>query len=212
MDFPEFQLRLICEFACVRSIRVALLHAGGLGRDQVHQGVDQRKVRECLREVAEKVSAARVDLFGIKTEMARPAEHPAEQALAVIDFAVEDWADKVVAYRHWLYTHPGHSRAELRPRAPGGTGDAVRHESRLGNGQRGRGERAHAGVGQPRVGVVGRPRDELGKLKSSAVDFNGKKTGWDVSFLKGEFTHHNGESMLSVSENSSENYYFFIQD
>jgi len=55
-------------------------------------------------------------------------------------------------------------------------------------------------------------RDELGKLKSSVVEFNGAKTGADVSFLRGEFTHHNGEAMLSVSENSSENYYFFIQD
>lgn len=54
-------------------------------------------------------------------------------------------------------------------------------------------------------------RDELGKLKSSVVDFNGKKTGWDASFLKGEFTHHNSESLFSVSDENSENYYFFIQ-
>lgn len=56
-----------------------------------------------------------------------------------------------------------------------------------------------------------RMRDELAKLRSSLVDFNGKKTGADVSFLKGEFTHHNGESMFVVSEDGSENYYFFIQ-
>jgi hypothetical protein len=57
-----------------------------------------------------------------------------------------------------------------------------------------------------------RMRDELGKLKSSLVEFNGKKTGWDVSFLKGEFTHHNGESLFVVTDDASENYYFFIQN
>ncbi|MDB4976100.1 MAG: hypothetical protein JWN48_4441 [Myxococcaceae bacterium] len=55
-------------------------------------------------------------------------------------------------------------------------------------------------------------KDELAKLKSSEVDFNGKKTGWDVSFLKGEFTHKNAESLMVVSDTSSENYYFFIQN
>jgi hypothetical protein len=55
-------------------------------------------------------------------------------------------------------------------------------------------------------------KDELAKLKSSIVDFNGKKTGWDVSFLKGEFTHHNSESLFVVSDDTSENYYFFIQN
>lgn len=57
-----------------------------------------------------------------------------------------------------------------------------------------------------------RMRDELGKVKSSVVDFNGKKTGADVGFLKGEFTHHNRESMLRVDEPGSQNYYFFIQN
>lgn len=55
-----------------------------------------------------------------------------------------------------------------------------------------------------------RQRDELAKLK--VTDFNGKKTGLDVSFLKGEFTHHNAESLLVVSDDNSENYYFFIQN
>lgn len=57
-----------------------------------------------------------------------------------------------------------------------------------------------------------RQRDELGKFKASVVDFNGKKTGWDVSFLKGEFTHYNRESLFVVSDETSENYYFFIQN
>jgi hypothetical protein len=55
-------------------------------------------------------------------------------------------------------------------------------------------------------------REELGKVKSSVVDFNGKKTGVDVSFLKGEFTHNNAESMFKIKEEGSESYYFFIQN
>jgi hypothetical protein len=55
-----------------------------------------------------------------------------------------------------------------------------------------------------------RMRDELSRLKASVVDFNGKKTGWDVSFLKGEFTHHNDESLFAVNDDTSQNYYFFI--
>jgi hypothetical protein len=54
-------------------------------------------------------------------------------------------------------------------------------------------------------------RDELGKIRSSLVEFNGTKTGWDVSFLKGEFTHNNSESMFVVTDENSQNYYFFIQ-
>jgi hypothetical protein len=57
-----------------------------------------------------------------------------------------------------------------------------------------------------------RMRDELGKVKSSVVEFNGKKTGADVSFLKGEFTHNNAESMFKIKDEGSENYYFFIQN
>jgi hypothetical protein len=53
-------------------------------------------------------------------------------------------------------------------------------------------------------------RDEIGRIKTSLVEFNGTKTGWDVSFLKGEFTHHNNESMFVVNDANSQNYYFFI--
>jgi len=55
-----------------------------------------------------------------------------------------------------------------------------------------------------------RQKDEIAKLK--VTDFNGKKSGLDVSFLKGEFTHHNAETLLAVSDDSSENYYFFVQN
>jgi len=57
--------------------------------------------------------------------------------------------------------------------------------------------------------VRGKMRDELGKLRSGVVDFNGTKTGWDASFLKPEFSHNNGESMVVVTDGNSQNYYFF---
>ena len=33
-----------------------------------------------------------------------------------------------------------------------------------------------------------------------------------VSFLKGEFTHGNGESMFVVRDKNSQNFYFFINN
>src|ERR1700755_2586727 len=36
--------------------------------------------------------------------------------------------------------------------------------------------------------------DEMKRIKDSYVEFKGTSTDWDVSFLKGEFTHGNGES------------------
>jgi hypothetical protein len=56
----------------------------------------------------------------------------------------------------------------------------------------------------------GQMRNELGKIRSSVIEFNGTKTGWDASFLKSEFTHHNGESMFVVNDSNSQNYYFFF--
>jgi hypothetical protein len=52
--------------------------------------------------------------------------------------------------------------------------------------------------------------DEMKKIKDSFVEFKGTPTGWDVSFLKGEFTHGNDESMLSTRDQNSQNFYFFI--
>jgi len=56
----------------------------------------------------------------------------------------------------------------------------------------------------------GAMRDELGKVRSSVVEFNGVKTGWDASFLKPEFSHNDGESMFVVGDDNSQNYYFFV--
>jgi hypothetical protein len=51
---------------------------------------------------------------------------------------------------------------------------------------------------------------EIKRIKDSFVEFKGTSTGWDVSFLKGEFTHGNDESMLVMRDQNSQNFYFFI--
>ena len=52
--------------------------------------------------------------------------------------------------------------------------------------------------------------DEMKRIRDSYVDFKGSSTGWDVSFLKGEFTHGNSESMIVQRDKNSQNFYFFI--
>lgn len=42
------------------------------------------------------------------------------------------------------------------------------------------------------------------------VEFDGRTTGWDVSYLRGEFAHNTGEGMLVVRDDNSHNFYFFI--
>ncbi|MDD9935727.1 MAG: hypothetical protein OXT09_19095 [Myxococcales bacterium] len=51
---------------------------------------------------------------------------------------------------------------------------------------------------------------EMRRIRDGYVEFEGRSTGWDVSFLKGEFTHNNGESMLVIRDKNSQNFYFFI--
>src|ERR1700693_3711964 len=51
--------------------RAELMRYPHLGVDHVHDGVDQRQVREGLREVAQVPAAARVDLLGIELQRAR---------------------------------------------------------------------------------------------------------------------------------------------
>lgn len=53
---------------------------------------------------------------------------------------------------------------------------------------------------------------EIKRIKDGNVEFNGRSTGWDVSFIKGEFTHNNDEAMLVVRDGNSQNFYFFIGD
>jgi hypothetical protein len=50
------------------------------------------------------------------------------------------------------------------------------------------------------------------RLRRGYVRFDGQRAGWDVSFLQGEFTHRNRESMLAYrDEEGHQNYYFFIR-
>ncbi len=53
---------------------------------------------------------------------------------------------------------------------------------------------------------------EVQRIRRSYIRFNGQTTGWDVSFLRDEFTHNNNESMLVVRDGNSQNFYFFIND
>jgi hypothetical protein len=52
--------------------------------------------------------------------------------------------------------------------------------------------------------------EEMKRIRDSFVEFTGTSTGWDVSFLRGEFTHGNDESMLVMRDPNSQNFYFFI--
>jgi hypothetical protein len=53
---------------------------------------------------------------------------------------------------------------------------------------------------------------EIKKIRDSFVEFKGTSSGWDVSFIKGEFTHGNDESMIVMRDQNSQNFYFFIDD
>ncbi len=53
--------------------------------------------------------------------------------------------------------------------------------------------------------------DEIRRLRESYVRFQGARTGWDLSFLRGEFTHGNRESMLVYRDGNSQNFYFFMR-
>lgn len=59
-------------------------------------------------------------------------------------------------------------------------------------------------------------RRELKRIKSSYVEFSGKKTGWDVSIIDGEFAHDTGESMMVYWENvggkNQRRFFFFHND
>lgn len=56
---------------------------------------------------------------------------------------------------------------------------------------------------------------EVDRLGKSFTEFDGKKTGWDVSIVDGEFVHNNGESLLEFWENSGgknqRRFFFFYQ-
>jgi hypothetical protein len=51
---------------------------------------------------------------------------------------------------------------------------------------------------------------EMDAIRKGYVEFDGRSSGWNVSFLKGEFTHNNDEAMLVIRDSNSQNFYFFI--
>ncbi len=53
---------------------------------------------------------------------------------------------------------------------------------------------------------------ELQRLRESYFAFDGTPSGFDSGFLRFEFTHGNGESMIRSRSENSEDYYFFIND
>jgi len=50
---------------------------------------------------------------------------------------------------------------------------------------------------------------EIRQLYKGVVTFDGRSTGWDVSFLKTEYRHHQDESMITMKDGESQNFYFF---
>jgi hypothetical protein len=53
-------------------------------------------------------------------------------------------------------------------------------------------------------------KQEMDAIRKGYVEFDGRSSGWNVSFLKGEFTHNNDEAMLVIRDSNSQNFYFFI--
>ena len=56
---------------------------------------------------------------------------------------------------------------------------------------------------------------ELARASSTYVNFDGHKTGWDVSIVENEFAHHTGESMMERWENEggkNNRRFFFFKD
>jgi hypothetical protein len=54
-------------------------------------------------------------------------------------------------------------------------------------------------------------REEMNGVKKSYIDFQGDKTGWDVSIVDKEFFHNSGESMLVAQDEQWKRYFFFFE-
>lgn len=54
--------------------------------------------------------------------------------------------------------------------------------------------------------------EDIRRIHESYVEFKGRTTGWDVSFLRDEFTHRNGEAMIVVRDDQAQNFYFLINN
>ncbi|MBM4386155.1 MAG: hypothetical protein FJ088_00355 [Deltaproteobacteria bacterium] len=53
---------------------------------------------------------------------------------------------------------------------------------------------------------------EVESTGTGVVKFEGQKSGWDISMLKGEFAHNTGETMIVMKEGDKQYFLFFIKD
>ncbi len=54
--------------------------------------------------------------------------------------------------------------------------------------------------------------EEARQIRDSYFEFDGTATAYDSGYLKGEFTHNNGESLLRVRTKNTQDFFFFIND
>jgi hypothetical protein len=54
--------------------------------------------------------------------------------------------------------------------------------------------------------------EEANQIRDSYFEFDGTPSAYDSGYLKGEFTHRNGESLLRVRTKTTQDYFFFIND
>lgn len=54
--------------------------------------------------------------------------------------------------------------------------------------------------------------EEAREIRDSYLEFDGTPTAYDSGYLKGEFTHKNGESLLRVRTENTQDFFFFIND
>jgi hypothetical protein len=53
---------------------------------------------------------------------------------------------------------------------------------------------------------------EANQIRDSYFEFDGTPSAYDSGYLKGEFTHKNGESLLRVRTETTQDYFFFINE
>jgi hypothetical protein len=54
--------------------------------------------------------------------------------------------------------------------------------------------------------------EEARQIRDSHLEFDGTPSAYDSGYLKGEFTHNNGESLLRLRTKKTQDYFFFIND
>ncbi|MBT8468328.1 MAG: hypothetical protein KJN97_06225 [Deltaproteobacteria bacterium] len=54
--------------------------------------------------------------------------------------------------------------------------------------------------------------EETREIRDSYLEFDGTPSAYDSGYLKGEFTHKNGESLLRVRTKNTQDFFFFINE